>query len=133
MGRAPKGAVAAGHKVTAHAAARILQSGGNAFDATLAALFASCVCEPVLSSPGGGGFLMALKAGQSTPTVFDFFVQTPRQKRAREDIEFNPIEVDFGTTRQKFLIGMGTCMPLWPLCPWRKFCNRRLRQLKTVW
>jgi len=107
MGGAPKGAVAAGHKVTAHAAARILRSGGNAFDATLAALFASCVCEPVLSSPGGGGFLMALKADESTPALFDFFVQTPHEKRAREDIEFKPIEVDFGTTRQRFLIGMG--------------------------
>ncbi len=102
-----KGAVAAGHKITADAAAQMLQSGGNAFDATLAALFASCVCEPVLSSPGGGGFLMAHQANQSTTSVLDFFVQTPQKKRDQSDIEFKPIHADFGTTRQEFLIGMG--------------------------
>ena len=103
----PKGAVAAGHKITAAAAAQMLQSGGNAFDATLAALFASCVCEPVLSSLGGGGFLMAHQVDKSKTEVFDFFVQTPQKKRDQPDIEFKPIHADFGTTRQEFLIGMG--------------------------
>ncbi len=105
---APKGAVAAGHDVTARAAIDMLQKGGNAFDATLAALFASCVCEPVLSSLGGGGFLMAHEAESPRTTLFDFFVQTPREKRSAEDIEFDPIYADFGTTQQKFLIGMGS-------------------------
>jgi len=102
-----KGAVAAGHQITADAAAQMLQAGGNAFDATLAALFASCVCEPVLSSLGGGGFLMAHQADQSKTSVLDFFVQTPQKKRDSQDIEFKPIFADFGTTRQEFLIGMG--------------------------
>ena len=39
--KATKGVVAAGHKVTAQAAAEILDAGGNAYDAALAALFAS--------------------------------------------------------------------------------------------
>ena len=102
-----KGAVAAGHEITARAAAQVLQMGGNAFDATIAALFASCVCEPVLSSPGGGGFLMAHQANKSRTSLFDFFVQTPQKKRNCREIEFKPIHVDFGTTRQEFLIGMG--------------------------
>jgi len=102
-----KGAVAAGHQITADAAAQMLRMGGNAFDATLAALFASCVCEPVLSSLGGGGFLNAHQADQSKTTIFDFFVQTPQEKRDRKEIEFKPIHADFGTTRQEFLIGMG--------------------------
>lgn len=103
----PTGAIAAGHEVSAQAGARMLQLGGNAFDAILAALFASCVCEPVLSSPGGGGFLMAHEAKTSRTRLFDFFVQTPHKKRACEHIEFKPIYADFGTTRQKFQIGMG--------------------------
>lgn len=103
----PKGAVAAGHHITAGAAAHMLQLGGNAFDATLAALFASCVCEPVLSSLGGGGFLMAHQATKAKTTLFDFFVQTPQKKLHPQNIEFKPIHVDFGTTHQQFQIGMG--------------------------
>ena len=55
----PGGVIAAGHPQTVRAAAIILEEGGNAFDAVLAAAFASCVAEPVLASLGGGGFLLA--------------------------------------------------------------------------
>ena len=58
-----QGVVAAGHELTANAAAEILQDGGNAFDAALAGMFMTFVAEAVFSSPGGGGFLMARRAG----------------------------------------------------------------------
>ena len=54
-----KGAIAAGHSLTAQAAADILRDGGNAFDAALGAMCAATVAEPVLASFGGGGFLLA--------------------------------------------------------------------------
>ena len=54
-----QGVVAAGHEQTARAAEEILRSGGNAFDAVVAAHLVACVVEPVLSSLGGGGFLLA--------------------------------------------------------------------------
>jgi len=54
------GAVACGHPTTAAAAMQILEAGGNAFDAAIAAQFAACVAEPVLTSLAGGGFLLAL-------------------------------------------------------------------------
>jgi len=54
-----KGAVAAGHAATAEAAAFALREGGNAFDAVIAAHWTACVAEPVLTSLGGGGFLLA--------------------------------------------------------------------------
>ena len=41
------GAVAAGHPDTARAALTMLQEGGNAFDAVMAAMAAACVAEPV--------------------------------------------------------------------------------------
>ena len=51
------GAVAAGHRATAEAAAEILQDGGTAFDAAIAALAAACehggpslvdiICQPL--------------------------------------------------------------------------------------
>ncbi len=102
-----KGAVAAGHEVTAEAAALLLEAGGNAFDAALAALCAACVAEPVLSSLGGGGFLTARTAAGHTE-VYDFFVQTPVRKRDLGDLEFFPILADFGAAQQEFHIGMGS-------------------------
>lgn len=101
-----RGAVAAGHAGTAEAAAIILEAGGNAFDAALAALCSACVVEPVLCSLGGGGFLLARQAGEK-PRLFDFFVQTPKRKRPAEELEFYPILADFGVTRQEFHIGLG--------------------------
>ena len=99
--------VAAGHALTVAAAADVLRAGGNAYDAVIAALATSFVAEPVLSSPGGGGFLLAAPAGER-PRVYDFFVQTPRERRPPEDIEFYPVMADFGPARQEFHIGRGT-------------------------
>ncbi len=101
-----KGIVSAGHEETAGAAAIILQEGGNAFDAALGALLAACVTEPVLSSLGGGGFMLALPTA-SRPVLYDFFVHTPGRKLAREDTDFFPIMADFGATQQQFHIGLG--------------------------
>ncbi|MCW8891275.1 MAG: gamma-glutamyltransferase, partial [Sedimenticola sp.] len=101
------GVVSAGHEVTANAAKEILLVGGNAFDAALAALFASCIAEPVLASLGGGGFLMAQTANEK-PSLYDFFVQTPHDRPATENLDFYPIVADFGTVQQEFHIGMGS-------------------------
>src|SRR5678815_148605 len=46
-----KGAVAAGHPLTAQAGARILAEGGNAVDACIAAAFVSWVAESPLTGP----------------------------------------------------------------------------------
>lgn len=101
-----KGAVAAGHAVTARAAATILDQGGNAFDAAVAALLTACVCEPVLASLGGGGFMMARPAGGAVQLV-DFFCDTPLGKRPAGSVEFVEVFADFGTLKQPFHIGSG--------------------------
>ncbi len=103
-----KGAVAAGHAETVAAAAAVLETGGNAFDATLAGMLAACVAEPVLASLGGGGFLLADPAGSPGETcIYDFFAQTPRHRRDGDSLSFFPIDADFGTTTQEFHIGLG--------------------------
>ena len=99
--------VAAGHQLTAAAAAEILQDGGNAFDAALAATFMTFVAEAVFASPGGGGFLMARQAGSDRCALFDFFVDTPRKRRAGSEVSFFPIHADFGPAKQEFHIGLG--------------------------
>lgn len=102
------GVVAAGHQVTAEAACEILEDGGNAFDAALAGLLASCVPEVVLASIGGGGFMMVHLAKSGETRLYDFFAQTPLRRRATQDIEFYPIEADFGPATQTFHIGAGS-------------------------
>lgn len=101
-----RGAVACGHPATAAAAQEILAEGGNAFDAVLAAFCAASAAEPVLASLGGGGFLLAQPAG-AEPLLYDFFVQTPRQRPAPDSLDFYPILADFGTATQEFHIGIG--------------------------
>jgi len=98
-----KGIVAAGHKLTLQAADDVLNAGGNAFDAAIAAFYAACVTEPVLASPSGGGFLLA-KPVEKDAVVYDFFVQTPKIAQSA-DIDFLPILADFGETKQEFHIG----------------------------
>ncbi len=102
-----KGAVAAGHPKTVEAGMAILENGGNAYDASVAAFFASCVAEHCLCSLGGGGFLLShTKEGESV--VYDFFTQTPQRKKTIDKIDFYPIDVDFGGAIQEFHIGMGS-------------------------
>ena len=102
----PAGVVAAGDPHTAAAAATVLADGGNAFDAVLAGLFAACVAEPVLCSLGGGGFLLAQTAAGNS-VLYDFFCQTPGRRLPVDELEFLPVHVDFGASRQEFHIGMG--------------------------
>lgn len=101
------GIVAAGHQETASAAAEVLKSGGNAFDAAIAAFWTACVVEPALTSPAGGGFLLARPAGESS-RLYDFFVQTPQSKRASQELHFFEVSANFGKVTQDFHIGMGS-------------------------
>jgi gamma-glutamyltranspeptidase/glutathione hydrolase len=107
MNQKTRGVIAAGHQKTAEAGIEMFRQGGNAFDAAVAAILASFVAEPGLTSAAGGGFLLAhTQANQNI--LFDFFTQTPRQKRNPGEINFYPVEVDFGGTVQEFHIGLGS-------------------------
>ena len=103
---AARGAVAAGHPLTAEAAAEILLAGGNAFDAALAGMCAACAAEPMLCSLGGGGHMLAHPAGD-TSIAYDFFVHTPLA-RTTDECDFREVFCDFGTARQAFHIGLGS-------------------------
>lgn len=98
--------IATGNKDSSMAASEILDAGGNAYDAILAALLMSFVTEPLLSSPGGGGYLLS-KPMDKEPQLFDFFAQTPHLKDLK-DKHFFPIHGDFGDTQQEFHIGMAS-------------------------
>ncbi|MFV0474809.1 MAG: gamma-glutamyltransferase [Pikeienuella sp.] len=100
----PAFAVAAGHRLTAEAAAEVLGAGGTAVDATIAGALVACVAEPALASLFGGGFLMA-RSAEGRVGLLDFFVQTPRARADERDIDLRAIEADFGDVKQVFHIG----------------------------
>ena len=103
------GMIAAGHVRAADAAASVLALGGNAFDAVVAAGFASTVCEPGFTSLAGGGFLLARTAGGSD-VLYDFFVDTPGLGRSGDAAEpvFEEISVSFAAADQTFHCGPGS-------------------------
>ena len=102
-----KGAVAAGHPLTAEAGARILAEGGNAVDACVAAAFVSWVAESPLSGPGGGGFMLVHRGGDGADRLLDFFVAVPGEGLPPgERGEMLAVDIAFDEhTTQEFLIG----------------------------
>jgi gamma-glutamyltranspeptidase/glutathione hydrolase len=106
-----KGAVAAGHPVTAQAGAEILERGGNAVDACIAAAFVSWVTESPLTGPGAGGFLLVHRASDRSDRVLDFFVAIPGLGLDRDpgtDMVAVAVPFDADTT-QIFRIGGASC------------------------
>jgi gamma-glutamyltranspeptidase/glutathione hydrolase len=107
-----KGAVAAGHELTAEAGARILADGGNAVDACIAAGFTSWVAESPLTGPGAGGFMLVHRARDASSHLLDFFAATPGLGApTHERAEMDAVDVDFegGETKQFFRIGSPSC------------------------
>jgi len=103
------GIIAAGHEQVAEAGAEALRAGGNAFDAAVAAGFASAHCEPGFTSLAGGGFLLAHRP-TGERTLFDFFVDTPGRGRPRGELRshFEPVTVHFAAAHQTFHCGLGS-------------------------
>jgi gamma-glutamyltranspeptidase / glutathione hydrolase len=106
-----KGAVAAGHPATATAAAQILEQGGNAVDACIAAGFVSWVAESPLTGPGAGGFMLVHRASDRTDRLLDFFVALPgRGLEGAKAAPMDEIQVPFDErTLQLFRIGGPAC------------------------
>ena len=104
-----KGMVAAGHPRVAEVGAEVLRAGGNAVDAAIAAILASWVCEPLLTGPGAGGYMLVCGGGLEA-TLLDFFVAAPGAGRSPGEHGFlTPVDVDFGDTKQVFNCGAASC------------------------
>ena len=104
------GVVAAGHPLTAGAAAEVLRDGGNAVDAAVAAVLMSFVAESPLTGPGAGGFMLVhTEAGHDH--LLDFFVAAPgRGLSDPRPAELQPAEIHFSDDAvQLFHIGASSC------------------------
>ncbi len=96
-------AVAAGHPATVAAGIEILDEGGSAADAAVAACLASCVAETVMTGLLGGGH--AIYWDGSDAWSLDCFVDVPSGTGAP------PVElrVPFGEELVHYAVGPGTC------------------------
>ncbi len=106
-----RGAVAAGHLLTAEAGAEVLRRGGNAVDACIAAAVMSWVAESPLTGPGAGGFMLVHRARDRSDRLLDFFVELPgRGLGGQEAAEMEEVDVEFDRdTAQVFRIGAASC------------------------
>ncbi|WP_420627171.1 gamma-glutamyltransferase family protein [Candidatus Leptofilum sp.] len=102
------GIIAAGGEHTVNAGAYILQKGGNAVDAAIAATFASFVSEVGVVHLGGSGFANIYDSQNGRSLVYDFFSAMPGlegNKHSDKSLDFNSVEVDFGSSKQSFFVG----------------------------
>jgi gamma-glutamyltranspeptidase / glutathione hydrolase len=102
-----RAAVAAGHPATVEAGIEILEDGGNAADAAVAASLASCVAETVMTGLLGGGHAAVYWDG--AVRMLDFFVAVPGLGAEPQQVELEHLEVPFGAELVHYAVGIGSC------------------------
>ena len=95
--------VAAGHPATVEAGIEILEDGGSAADAAVAASLASCVAETVMTGLLGGGHAIHWDGNEAW--LLDCFVDVPSGEGAPPVM----LQVPFGEELVHYAIGPGTC------------------------
>jgi gamma-glutamyltranspeptidase/glutathione hydrolase len=89
-------AVAAGHPATVGAGIEVLEAGGTAADAAVAASLASCVAETVMTGLLGGGHAIYFDAETGTARNLDCFCAVPGLGRDPRPAELLALDVPFG-------------------------------------
>jgi gamma-glutamyltranspeptidase / glutathione hydrolase len=97
--------VAAGHPATCAAGREILEEGGSAADAAVAACLASGVAETVMTGLLGGGHAIHWDAAAGRARNLDCFVAMP-SGRGGELLE---LQVPFGTELVHYAVGAASC------------------------
>jgi gamma-glutamyltranspeptidase/glutathione hydrolase len=102
-------AVAAGHPATTSVGVEILEAGGSAADAAVAAALASCVAETVMTGLLGGGHAIYLDAARGSVRNLDCFVAVPGLGAEPRETELLRLEVPFGAELVHYAVGPASC------------------------
>jgi gamma-glutamyltranspeptidase / glutathione hydrolase len=128
-------AVAAGHPATTAAGIEVLEAGGTAADAAVAACLASCVAETVMTGLLGGGHAIYFDAGSGAVRNLDCFCTVPSGTGA----PLLELDVPFGEELVHYAVGAASCAvpgvpagldALWRgygRLPWGDLCAPALR------
>ena len=106
---AMQAAVAGGHPATVAAGVEILEDGGNAADAAVAASLASCVAETVMTGLLGGGHAAYFEAATGRVRNLDCFVAVPGLGNELQDAELLHLDVPFGAELVHYAVGPASC------------------------
>jgi gamma-glutamyltranspeptidase / glutathione hydrolase len=101
--------VAAGHPATVDAGIEILQAGGSAADAAVAACLASCVAETVMTGLLGGGHGVYFDAASRETRLLDCFVAVPGLGAEEREAELVELQVPFGAELVHYAVGPASC------------------------
>ena len=101
--------IAAGHPATVGAGVEILQAGGSAADAAVAASLASCVAETVMTGLLGGGHGIYYEAASGQIENLDCFVAVPGLGAEQRDAELLELDVPFGAELLHYAVGIASC------------------------
>jgi gamma-glutamyltranspeptidase / glutathione hydrolase len=104
-----KAGVAAGHPATVEAGIEVLEDGGSAADAAVAACLASCVSETVMTGLLGGGHGIYFHAESGRARLLDCFVAVPGLGAKRRDVELVELAVPFGAELVHYAVGAASC------------------------
>jgi gamma-glutamyltranspeptidase / glutathione hydrolase len=107
--RSMQAAVAAGHPATTAAGVEILEDGGSAADAAVAAVLASCVAETVMTGLLGGGHAIFFDGKTARSRNLDCFVAVPGLDAEQHDVELLHLEVPFGAELVHYAVGPASC------------------------
>ena len=102
-------AVAAAQPATVDAGVEILEAGGSAADAAVAAAFVSCVAETLMTGLLGGGHAIYWDAQAGEARNLDFFVSVPGLGGDGREHAFDYVGVPFGEELIHYAIGPATC------------------------
>jgi gamma-glutamyltranspeptidase/glutathione hydrolase len=135
--------VAAGHPQTVEAGIEILEEGGSAADAAVAASLASCVAETVMTGLLGGGHGIYLDGESGRAANLDCFVAVPGLDAEPRAPELLQLQVPFGAELVHYAVGPASCgvpgLPagldvLWRAhgrLPWPRLVQPALRLART--
>jgi gamma-glutamyltranspeptidase/glutathione hydrolase len=87
----------------------VLEDGGTAADAAVAASLASCVAETVMTGIAGGGHALWLDGTTGEARLLDFFVTVPGLGEPPKEIELLDIGVPFGNELVHYAVGIASC------------------------
>jgi gamma-glutamyltranspeptidase / glutathione hydrolase len=102
-------AVAAGHPATAAAGVEVLEEGGTAADAAVAAALASCVAETVMTGLLGGAHAIHLDGPSGAVRNLDCFCAVPGLGADARQPELVHLEVPFGAELVHYAVGPASC------------------------
>ena len=106
---AMQAAVAGGHPATVAAGIEILEDGGNAADAAVAASLASCVAETVMTGLLGGGHAVYFEATSGRVRNLDCFVAVPGLGDEPRESELLHLDIPFGAELVHYAVGPASC------------------------